>query len=114
MSSLIKMSSDWPSDDLLMVRITGLAAEAGLGAGVDGFGVSIGKGFIALNILGWPDDIAAGFAVVLVGAGGADFGIVFFVLAAVAAAPGLVAGIGLVAPEVVPGFFGLVAALATK
>lgn len=49
------MSSACPSDDLLMVRMTGLVAGAGVGTGisVESLGTSIGNGLIALRMLGW-------------------------------------------------------------
>jgi len=55
------MSSVWPSDDLLIVRITGLVAdnEADLGVVIGGLGASTDKGLIALNMLGWLG-VAAG------------------------------------------------------
>lgn len=127
------MSSVCPSDDLLMVRITGLAAGTGLGAGAaaTGFGVSTGKGFMALRILlDWlaaPGLLAAGKGAI--GAGLVDMpertGGVFFTVSVVAAAtlevvPAfMVAGIvaGLMVFAVTPVLFGVAGAavvLATK
>ncbi|MDO8342555.1 MAG: hypothetical protein Q7T48_05095 [Cellvibrio sp.] len=132
MSSLINMSSDCPSDDLLIVRITGLAAGvgAGFGAAGDGFAVSTAKGFMALKMLDWlgaaavlrgsdngAAGVGAGFAVAL-GRGFADgafFAIEFFALLA-AVAVDFIAVAGLVAPGAALVFFGVVGAvvLATK
>jgi hypothetical protein len=132
MSSLIKMSSVCPSDDLLIVRITGLAAGAGagFGAGAAGFGVSTDKGFIALRILDWlvapgvlaVGKVAVGICTGLVGVLG--FGVVgvglfamsFFAPATLVVTPGFIAVAGLAVSCTAPVFFGAVGAvvLATK
>lgn len=131
------MSSVCPSDDLLIVRITGLAAGAGagFGAGAAGFGVSTDKGFIALRILDWlvaagllaagllaVGKVAVGICTGLVGVLG--FGVVgvglfamsFFAPATLVVTPGFIAVAGLAVSSTAPVFFGAVGAvvLATK
>lgn len=100
------MSSVCPSDDLLMVRITGLVACAG--AGLDacivaaGFGTSTGKGFIALKILGWLG-VAVGLLAVGEGTVGACAGFAGVFDAVLA---------GLVASAAILVFFGVAGAVA--
>lgn len=126
------MSSVCPSDDLLIVRITGLAAGAGagFGAGAAGFGVSTDKGFIALRMLDGLGAAgllavgkgAAGVCTGLVGAlgfglaEGAFFAMSFFASATLVVTAGFIAEVDLAVSVTAPVFFGVVGAvvLATK